>query len=614
MPCRVDLMHELTEKSMLRDVPHDDAGPVQSREAARRARDEGGFVLVWFALIFVVLVAMAGFGVDVWKWWYTGQQAQRAADAGSLAGVPFMPLDFPQARSKAIAEAGRNKVTVQPAGVEQGERPNQLKVTASIIVDNTFTSIFGLKTTTITRVAVAEYNAPLQMGSPAGFLGNDPENGATAKHWLNIGAPNIDKRTGDRYADYRNCTAGFGCGGGLNIEYLDGSYFIAVDVGAGAVGGSLAIQAYDPVYANGGGGTGSCQSNWPSAANLTTLVGQGYADANTRYQRGTTSGANDWCTGDDNTGVGGGATPQATAWVVRAPDPTPFNPADNPPVSGCSRQYKGYDQAFFPLLDKTSATYANDAASTPYTFASAFHRWVTLCTIGSAVEGKYFIQVRSHLPYPTGDLTRAFSAATDANIYGQNRYAVRTVLPGTSTVAPNVATYTDAHLPMYVNTGTAGATPNFYLTRVLPGGGASGRNVQLQFFDIGDVGCASPAPAGCGVTTVTISPPTDRSGDPPTCEWAFDNGSPIPGSAVVGGTNGCTLSNITNAAFDGHLVRVKIKVPGNYGCGSGPGAPPAITPNDCWFRIQMSYTPGTVANDTTTWDASIGGDPVRLIQ
>ena len=36
----------------------------------------------------------------------------------------------------------------------------------------------------------------------------------------------------------------------------------------------------------------------------------------------------------------------------------------------------------------------------------------------------------------------------------------------------------------------------------------------------------------------------------------------------------------------------------------------------CWFKIQMSYTGGAAsqANDTTTWDASIAGDPVRLVR
>ena len=52
-----------------------------------------------------------------------------------------------------------------------------------------------------------------------------------------------------------------------------------------------------------------------------------------------------------------------------------------------------------------------------------------------------------------------------------------------------------------------------------------------------------------------------------------------------------------------------ISVSGNYNCNSA-------SPSGCWFKIQMTYTGGaaTQANDTTTWDASIAGDPVRLVK
>ena len=44
----------------------------------RIATDEGGFVLPWFALMLLVLIAMAGFGVDVWSWWYTAQKDRKS--------------------------------------------------------------------------------------------------------------------------------------------------------------------------------------------------------------------------------------------------------------------------------------------------------------------------------------------------------------------------------------------------------------------------------------------------------------------------------------------------------------------------------------------------------
>src|SRR5581483_10628891 len=290
--------------------------PVEPHEPRRAASDDGGFALTWFAILLLVLIAMAGFGVDVWNWWYTSQRVQRAADAGALAGVTFMPANFntpaggPNAVSVAtgvvtqngFTQGGRTTVTVGP-----GDKANQLKVTVSETVDNNFTSLLGLKTTTVKKTAIAEFNAPIQMGSPVGHLGNDPENGATDKHWLNIGAPNVDKHTGDRYADYQNCSASYGCSGSINSEYLDGTYVFTVDVPPSAAGQDIDIQAYDPEYADGNTGGQPCGNQWLSGAQLTSLTAT-YPDSAVRYA----GGATDWCPGDDDTNLG---TPQATAWI-----------------------------------------------------------------------------------------------------------------------------------------------------------------------------------------------------------------------------------------------------------------------------------------------------------
>ena len=56
------------------------------------------------------------------------------------------------------------------------------------------------------------------------------------------------------------------------------------------------------------------------------------------------------------------------------------------------------------------------------------------------------------------------------------------------------------------------------------------------------------------------------------------------------------------------LVDVKVNVPGNYTCGNSPFTG-VNDPNACWFKIKMTYSTGAQANDTTTWSASIGGDP-----
>src|SRR5262249_8151706 len=132
-----------------------------SAGASRRGcKDDGGFALTWFAIFLLVLVAMAGFGVDVWNWWYTSQKVQRAADPGALAGVTFLPSDIPDAKTTATATVQQNGFVNGPStsvSVSPGARSNQLDVTVGQTVNNVFTSLLGIRTTTISRKATAEF-------------------------------------------------------------------------------------------------------------------------------------------------------------------------------------------------------------------------------------------------------------------------------------------------------------------------------------------------------------------------------------------------------------------------------------------------------------------------
>ena len=274
----------------------------------RVSTDQGGFVLPWFALMLLIMIAMAGFGVDVWNWWYTAQKTQRAADAGALAGVVFMPGDLVTAKSTAFFAVTNNGYpsSAASAGPPPGGKPNQLQVTVTQTVTNSFTSLLGVGTTTISRSATAEFNEPVKMGSPQAHIANDPEHPPVDQHWLNIGAPGVDKHTGDRYADYQ-CASSYLCDNNSknSQEYLGTSYVFTVEVPAGSP--DIDIQAYDPEYANGGttcdnGSSGTNSWSNMTAANIATLQG---SDP-TNFPPGQkidryAQGASMWCTGDDNT-------------------------------------------------------------------------------------------------------------------------------------------------------------------------------------------------------------------------------------------------------------------------------------------------------------------------
>jgi Flp pilus assembly protein TadG len=572
------------------------------REAAERQRakrDEGGFVLPWFALMLVVLVAMAGFGVDVWNWWYTAQKVQRAADAGALAGVVFMPDNPPVATTTAQAAAGANGFASSAVNVTPGTKTNQLNVSVTQTVSNSFSSLVGFSSTTITRSATAEFNAPIKMGSPVPHIANDPENPPVDQHWLNIGAPAVNKQTGDRYADYQ-CSGAYQCASGKNGEYIDNNYIFTVEVATG--GGDVDIQAYDPEYFNAGGtcdngsaGTSSWTNMTP--ANIASLQAANPslfgADSPARYGQGTSM----WCPGDDNTALG---TPQSTVWLVRGTDGNAFQPLTNSVIAGCAKQFKGYTNVdLYNMLNPSTATDPD--------FPLAFHRWYTLCHITGIPAGRYFIQVRSNVPLQANpsvqNLSKSETPPEDQTLAGQNRYSLRVVNHGTSSYASGVSVFAETHLPIFSNVlsnTNPPATPQFFLARLLPGGGAAGRKLFLDFYDIGDV--------GGGTTTITITPPSEMTTTTGvSCAWKGNDGA-MPTSGTI---SGCVVSGITSSTYpsgyNGTKISAIVSIPGDYSCNTGD-------PFGCWFHIQMSYTSGTLANDTTTWDASISGDPVRLIK
>src|SRR5690606_16125474 len=63
---------------------------------------EAGAVALLVALLTPVFVAFAALSVDVARWYVEGERVQKAADAASLAGVVYMPQDFPRAKQTAL--------------------------------------------------------------------------------------------------------------------------------------------------------------------------------------------------------------------------------------------------------------------------------------------------------------------------------------------------------------------------------------------------------------------------------------------------------------------------------------------------------------------------------
>jgi Flp pilus assembly protein TadG len=553
---------------------------------ARRRDDEHGFFLVWFAIMLVTLLALAGFAVDFWHWNHEGSRVQKAADAAALGGAVYMPEDLTTAtiRAKEIArkngyEEGDGNTFVT---VKKGVRPNQLNVTISRTVTNFFGSLVGATRTTVVKHAVGEYERSVNMGSPINQFGNDPESGAahgSAQYpdfWANVFGPKSQKGKGDAILS-TVCTGGTDNCGTSNVDHDPKGYFYGIEVATGATG-PLKVDVFDPAFAHVSDNCGNT-NNLAGAAALAPNFNPQFPVANpsVRYAIDASSA---YCTGDmyyNSTGENNG--PVWTNYTLRSPDDTPNDPTNNPIV--CSVDFPGYNSNLVTALQATTAQ-----TGAPALFVKYFRQWYTICTVNAPSSGNYFLQIQTS--------TKA-DGTTAPQGSGANRFAVRAGLNGSFSTA-NLRVYGEARIGIYANSPAANTT--FYLARVLPG--AKGRNLVVNFFDTGDAAAAG---------TLTVLPPPDSNvgASLAGCTYTAPPGNSVgpPWGTFTSTASGCKITNVSSANFNGQWIQFKIPIPDDYDCTFSDA-------NGCWTRINFAF-PSSV-QDTTTWTARIEGDPVRLVE
>jgi hypothetical protein len=337
----------------------------------------------------------------------------------------------------------------------------------------------------------------------------------------------------------------------------------------------------------------------------TTKNGTVATDAATRYDWGDTSnrpglsGAGAFCTGDNNDYAVG--SPPVTTYVVRA-DTTPLDPTSGPTIAQGS-----CDGLQFPGFNETLSgnTLNSGGAGYDANVASVWRQWVPVCMFDPSSApsvADYLLQIRTNIPLGASKAQMAGTGAPQGT-GGSNRFAIRaawvtggsTFSLGTYSTPPTYSRNTGitiagvGYMGLYANAAVGSTSPNFYMARVLPGGGS--QTLRVRLFDIGDCGGCSGAP---------------------TLSFQQPDGTAWSSCKVKIGDNAGSFTTYSPCSFPdlgtNKWSTVDIAVPAGYSCNASDAS-------DCWTK--MSYGPtgsGASLNDTTTWSAQILGNPVRLVK
>jgi len=187
-------------------------GLAWSGSAAHRRRGQRGqtSIIISFVILFVIL--LLGLVIDSVRLYILSVQAERAAEAGAL----YMPTYFStvspdgqDAMMRACAIIKQNGNTNCPAP------PGQIGVAISIVTGNQYelqvtvtlqADIFflayvdpNLASATVSRVALAEYLPPIQLGSRSASFGDAVDDDANQSFWARINGPWELKENGDAY-------------------------------------------------------------------------------------------------------------------------------------------------------------------------------------------------------------------------------------------------------------------------------------------------------------------------------------------------------------------------------------------------------------------------------
>jgi hypothetical protein len=639
--------------------------PEPTRPNRRSAK---GQAMAIFALVSVLLFVVAGLAVDAGSSYLTSNKLERAAAAAALAGVAYLPGDYPDAQNAALVEAARDGFpnagsgnacagNPSPCVVTSQPKTNELKVTISTSVSTIFLRLVGFGAHTVVRSDTAEYLPPISLGQPGSQQGADIAGlGVTGyfereEGWGNPRSEG-DAFTPTPYQNSNSCgpSGGDSCSAASSpdyhsispadgtenpdatLEYQGGSNYL-IDLPPGA---SADVQVYNPSFAADTCGGGNTAPPYCYHENDTSFGGTGAvcteysAMAYTLFSAPTLSSRLQDVKVGQEVFYPYNASSTPTSYFYYAPGSPGGSCPSQTTVSGTPPTYHQWVSVltYNPTLAADPEDHNAAAAGAPSSGGNRLNGYISN-PVGATVDKYYRLEVDSEQwnGTPSCKATVGPCATPDSTIANGGNgfsdahkgYAVRLVSPGTSTCTScgTVSGMDDMTVftPVNGSTNPQFAIPLFSIDPTA----YAGETINVDLFDVGDVG-GGAAYVGLrepdGVTWATANSMTDLGAD-------LAGSAPPSGNANVnslgtwpaGGSCGAcyqTANNGGGAIYQGQWVQIQVQVPASF---TGPGGVACTTSgtSNCYWSLVYDVAPAAVAGDTFSVEVGFSGSPDHLL-
>lgn len=293
-----------------------------------------------------------------------------------------------------------------------------------------------------------------------------------------------------------------------------------------------------------------------------------------------------------------------THFAVYAPDGTPYDPTDNNVVASCGGGSGDTENSGSWSLNRG----ASFGAGT----------WKTLCTLTTPSvtvdHDSYILKVWST---GVGNAANNYALrAVAANSTSTDTYAYPTTALAFAQ-QPTLSAWTRMSINVHQLANSSDRKATFFFAKITEK--YAGQRVNMTLYDSAE-----------GSDSVTIN---QGSGIQMGC--AYESHPLIPGKTGTNGSGGGNLIgngqpsqklisssfpcriNTSGSTYNGQALTITIPIPSDYTCDASLRPPKVndttFSGNGCWWSVTYQGGTGQTVTDNTTWEVSIGGNPVRLV-